>query len=70
MPSTVISRFSYDAEKRELQVTFVTGRRYAYDGVPPNVHDAFRTAFAKGTFFNRAIRDRYRHREISRARSA
>ena len=30
MPSTVIRRFDYDAERRELLVEFVTGRRYLY----------------------------------------
>ena len=64
MPSSVIRHFRYDADKRELSVTFVTGRRYVYEGVPPDVHEAFRTAFSKGTFFNREIRDRYTYREI------
>jgi hypothetical protein len=70
MPSTAIRSFRYDADKRELQVTFVTGRRYVYDDVPPERYEAFRTAFSKGTFFNREIRDHYAYREISPKRSA
>ena len=70
MPSTAISYFRYDAGKRELQVTFVTGRRYVYADVPPEIFEAFRTAFSKGTFFNREIRDRYGYREITHQRSA
>jgi hypothetical protein len=31
-----------------LQVTFVTGRRYVCDDVPPNVFAAFSAAFSKG----------------------
>jgi hypothetical protein len=53
MPSTAIRYFRYDAAEHALEVTFVTGRRYLYDGVPPEVFEAFRTAFSKGTFFNR-----------------
>jgi KTSC domain len=70
MPSTVIRRFHYDPARRELQVTFVTGRRYVYDDVPPGVVDAFRAAFSKGTFFNREIRDRYACREVTHEHSS
>ena len=66
MPSTAIRYFRYDPAKRELDVTFVTRRRYIYGDVPPEVFDAFKAAFSKGTFFNREIRDRYGFREISR----
>jgi hypothetical protein len=60
MPSTVIRSFSYDAERGDLEVLFVTGRRYLYHDVPPETAAAMRTAFAKGEFFNAEIRDRYR----------
>jgi hypothetical protein len=63
MPSTVIRNYLYDPGKRELWITFVSGRRYIYEDVPLDVFDAFRTAFSKGTFFNREIRDRYVYRE-------
>jgi hypothetical protein len=66
MPSTAIRYFRYDLAKRELQVTFVTGRRYIYADVPPDAADAFRVAPSKGTFFNREIRDRYAYREVAR----
>jgi hypothetical protein len=69
MPSTVIGHFRYDPAKRELDVTFVTGRRYIYEAVPPGLFDAFKAAFSKGTFFNREIRDRYAFREITRERA-
>jgi hypothetical protein len=69
MPSTVIRHFRYDTAERELQVTFVTGRRYVYEDVPPDVFEAFRRSFSKGTFFNREIRDGYAYREVTRERS-
>ena len=65
MPSTVIRRFDYAPERRELVVEFVTGRRYAYAGVPQSEADAMRNAFAKGVYFNRHIRDRYPARELT-----
>jgi hypothetical protein len=64
MPSTVIRRFDYHADSRELEVLFVTGRRYLYADVPPEAAAAFRAAFSKGSHFNRHIRDRYRCREL------
>ena len=66
MPSTVIRRFFYVPEARELTIEFVTGRRYRYFDVPSHQVEAFRAAFSKGTYFNRHIRDEYRFRELSR----
>ena len=47
--------FRYDSAKRELEVTFVTGRRYVYRGVPADV--------------NREIRDRYAYHETTHEHS-
>lgn len=63
MPSTVIRRFVYDSDRCELWVEFVSGRRYIYEGVPEPVANTFRSAFAKGVYFNSRIRDRYAFRE-------
>jgi hypothetical protein len=65
MPSTVIRRFSYDPAARALDVTFVTGRRYRYAGVPAAEVEAMRAAFSKGRYFNANIRDRYRFVELT-----
>ena len=67
MPSTVIRRFDYRDERRELLIEFTTGRRYLYLGVSEEVAAAFRAAFAKGTFFNRHIRDNFPYRELEPA---
>ena len=64
MPSTIIRRFDYRPEARELDVLFTNGRRYIYHDVPPEAADAFRAAFAKGVHFNRRIRGRYRFTEV------
>ena len=59
MPSSVVSSFQYDSENRQLAITFVSGRRYAYADVPPVVAERMRRATSKGTFFNTRVRDRY-----------
>ena len=69
MPSTAIRNLFYIPAKRELWLTFVSGRRYIYADVPPEVFDAFNTASSRGTFFNHEIRDRYAFREVTRQRS-
>jgi len=65
MPSSVIRRFVYDETEGDLWVEFTTGRRYVYSGVPREVAEALRCAFAKGVYFNTRIRDRFRHREVT-----
>ena len=60
MPSSVIQTYADDAPTRTLAVTFTSGRRYRYHDVPPETHEAMRTAFAKGEFFNKHVRDRFR----------
>ena len=65
MPSTVIRRFDYSPERRELMVEFVTGRRYVYLDVPEDEARSMRSAFAKGRYFNAHIRDHYRFRELT-----
>lgn len=64
MPSTVIRRFTYREEARELEVTFTTGRRYLYSEVPPEAARALKESFAKGVHFNRHMRGRYPYREL------
>jgi lysyl-tRNA synthetase class 2 len=65
MPSTVIRARSYDAGTSRLTITFVTGRIYVYEDVPPSVVAALNAATSKGRFFNQHIRDCYRYREIT-----
>jgi hypothetical protein len=59
MPSSVIRGFDYDPAAHRLSVTFVSGKRYAYLGVPEDIAHDFRKAFSKGEYFNEAIRDHY-----------
>ena len=66
MPSTVIRSFDYRPESRELEVQFVTGRRYAYFDVPDCEVEGLRRASSRGRYFNLNIRDHYRYRELER----
>jgi hypothetical protein len=65
MPSSVIRRFVYDQSEHELWVEFTTGRKYVYSNIPEEVASAFRSAFAKGIYFNTRIRDKFPHREVT-----
>ena len=67
MPSTVIRRFDYSPERRELTVEFTTGRRYLYSDVPQEAASALRSAFAKGVHFNSQIRGRFACVELERS---
>jgi lysyl-tRNA synthetase class 2 len=69
MPSSAIRDIRYNAEREQMQVTFVSGRVYVYLNVPESVHIAFTTSGSKGTFFNRFVRDRFRYRELARLAS-
>jgi len=64
MPSTAIRAIDYDEEHQRLLVRFVSGQRYAYDGVPAEVCRSFREAGSKGRFFQAKIRDRYPYRKL------
>lgn len=59
MPSSIIRRFDYRREHRELEILFVTGRRYVYHAVAAQVAADLGKASSKGEFFNAEIRDRY-----------
>lgn len=60
MPSTVIRTYRYDPQQRELELQFVSGRRYRYHEVPEELWHEMRQAFSKGEFFNERIRDHFR----------
>jgi hypothetical protein len=69
MPSTVIRDYKYDQDAQTLCITFVSGKVYEYERVPASIYLALSTAFSKGTFFNRFIKDQFRYREIASSES-
>jgi hypothetical protein len=59
MPSTVINSYTYDADKKILQIKFVSGLVYNYIDIPEHVYLAMKDSRAKGIFFNQHIKDKY-----------
>ena len=55
----------YLPDQRELQITFISGRPFAYANVPQSMYDAFLASASKGAFFNIAIRGRFQFREMT-----
>jgi hypothetical protein len=70
MPSSVIRSFRYLPRDHQLEIVFVTGRRYRYLEVPEHIHTAMRQAFSKGEYFNRVIRDHFAFVRLEDARIA
>jgi len=69
--SSAILRIDYEADTRELAVTFrASGRRYIYFDFPPKEYAAFLAADSKGGFFNARVKNRYTFRRDDRARNA
>lgn len=60
MPSSVIRYYRYDPVQRQLELQFVSGRRYRYHDVPEEIYSEMRRAFSKGEYFNSHIRDHFR----------
>lgn len=57
--SSNLQDVGYDADSGVLEVTFKSGRRYAYHGVSPTLFHAFMAAESKGSFFAREIRGKF-----------
>jgi hypothetical protein len=65
MPSSVIEKYEYDAEKRILLVTFLSGKVYAYKNVPKQVYVKMREYTSKGRYLNLFVKGFYDFEEIS-----
>lgn len=65
MPSSVISKYSYDEAKHILRVVFLSGMVYDYLDVPAKVYDQMKNSISKGGFLNRVIKAKYRFRRVN-----
>ncbi len=63
--SSGIRNAVYLADRCELQVTFRSGRSFAYSEVPQAMYQAFLASPSKGAFFNIAIRGRFQFHELT-----
>ena len=68
--STTLATVAYDHAGHVLQLKFRSGAAYRYFGVPAEVHDGLLQASSKGRYFNREIRERFRHVHIVTAGEA
>ena len=59
LKSSLIKRVIFDDEAGTLLVSFRSGLRYIYDGVPRAVYDALGKAASAGRFFNEHVRGHY-----------
>ena len=64
MTSSAISGAWYLPNRRQLDLMFVSGRRYRYADVPPEVATGFAEAVSKGGYYNAEIRDKYAFTEV------
>jgi len=62
--SSNITSIAYDSASHVLTVEFHGGRLYAYDNVPPTIHQGLMAAASHGRFFHQWIKDRYPARRI------
>jgi hypothetical protein len=66
VPSTLLASVTYDVGESLLELEFCDGAIYRYFAVPEAIHQGLLTADSKGSYFNREIRSRFRHRRLRR----
>jgi hypothetical protein len=64
MPSTVIKSHRYLQDVKTLIITFVSGKVYQYFGVSEAEYEEFKSAFSKGTYFNKYIKPYHSFKEL------
>jgi hypothetical protein len=60
MPSTVISKFFYDADRHILKIVFVSAIVYEYKNVPEKLYKAMKASGSKGVYFNQHIKGKFK----------
>ena len=66
--SSTLATIAYDSSRELLQLEFNSHAIYQYFGVPAAMHGALLDAPSKGSYFNRAIRGKFRYIRISDGR--
>ena len=61
--SSSISSIDYDKASLQMRITFTSGDRYVYYGVPYSVFRGFETSPSKGRYFQKYVRSRFRFRK-------
>jgi len=68
--STTMRSIGYEASTRVLAIEFQSGEVYEYLDVPIEMYKTLSEAESKGKYFNREIRDNYRHERKGKAKGA
>jgi len=63
--SSTLTTIAYERTRGLLQLEFNSRALYQYFGVPAAVYEGLLRASSKGTYFNRAIRGKFRYSRIS-----
>jgi hypothetical protein len=61
MQSSSLAQVAYDSRRSILQVEFCDGATYQYDDVPFETYHNLLQADSKGAYFNRCVRNIFRH---------
>jgi hypothetical protein len=64
LKSTVLREADYDPARKDLILTFVSGKRYAYRDVPPEVVQQLAESDSAGRFYGAVIRTGYQYTEV------
>lgn len=67
--SSMLSSIGYDAETKELEVVFTSGRVWRYCGVPREVYDELLASDSKGSYMNSCIIHEYQDYPVTRRTS-
>lgn len=62
--STNVKNVLYGNESEVLQVTFYNGAIYRFFGVPEKIYKQFKDASSAGSYFHKAIKDKFRFRKV------
>lgn len=62
--STEIEWIGYEHKRRMLQVEFIAGGIYQYDGVSESVYQDFLNAPSHGQFFETQIKGKFPYRRV------
>ena len=64
MPSSVVDSYTYDADKADLTIRYVSGIVYCYKEVPERIYKEFRASGAKGRYLNFHIKGKFSYEKL------
>lgn len=62
--SSMITSLSHDNFNDTMEIVFCYGGIYEYAKVNDDLYEKLKTAKSTGEFFNRNIRDKFKHRKV------